>query len=56
MVPTHGGIARLVKLVGLARAKEALLGGDDLDAERALALGLVTEVVAGDSVRTHARA
>lgn len=55
MVPTHGGIARLVKLVGLARAKEALLGGDDLDAERALALGLVTEVVDGDVV-SHARA
>jgi enoyl-CoA hydratase/carnithine racemase len=50
LVPTHGGVARLVKLVGLARAKEALLGGDDLDAAAALRLGLVSEVVDGDLV------
>jgi enoyl-CoA hydratase/carnithine racemase len=31
-----GGVTRLVKLVRLARAKEALLGGDDLDAGEAL--------------------
>jgi enoyl-CoA hydratase/carnithine racemase len=50
LVPTHGGVTRLVKLVGLARATEALLGGDDLDAEGALRLGLVTEIAAGDPV------
>jgi enoyl-CoA hydratase/carnithine racemase len=50
LVPTHGGVTRLVKLVGLARAKEALLGGDDLDAPAALRLGLVSEVVDGDPV------
>jgi enoyl-CoA hydratase/carnithine racemase len=50
LVPTHGGVSRLVKLVGLARAKEALLGGDDLDAEAALRLGLVSEVAGGDPV------
>ncbi|MEA2169351.1 MAG: enoyl-CoA hydratase [Solirubrobacteraceae bacterium] len=49
LVPTHGGVTRLVKLVGLARAKQALLGGDDLDAAAALELGLVTEV-ADDAV------
>jgi len=49
LVPTHGGVARLVKLVGLARAKEALLGGDDLDAVAALRLGLVTEIADGDA-------
>ena len=48
LVPTHGGITRLVKLLGLARAKEALLGGDDLNAEAALRLGLVSEVTSGD--------
>lgn len=58
LVPTHGGVARLVKLVGVARAKEALLGGDDLDAGAALRLGLVSEVAEGDVVtaaRTRAR-
>lgn len=46
LVPTHGGVTRLVKLVGLARAKQALLGGEDLDAETAARLGLVSELVA----------
>jgi len=50
LVPTHGGITRLVKLLGLARAKEVLLGGDDLDAEAALRLGLVSEATTEDPV------
>jgi enoyl-CoA hydratase/carnithine racemase len=45
LVPTHGGLARLVKLLGLARAKEVLLGGEDLDAEAALRAGLLSELV-----------
>src|SRR6185437_6173902 len=44
LVPTHGGLTRLVKLLGLARAKEVLLGGDDLDAAAAHAAGLVSEL------------
>jgi enoyl-CoA hydratase/carnithine racemase len=54
LVPTHGGVSRLVKLVGLAHAKEALLGGDDLDAPAALRLGLITEIVEGDIVQAGA--
>jgi enoyl-CoA hydratase/carnithine racemase len=49
LVPTHGGVTRLVKLVGLARAKEILLGGEDLDALSAHALGLITELAGPDS-------
>ena len=44
-IPSHGGCARLVKLVGLARARDILLGGEDLDAEEAFRHGLVTKVV-----------
>jgi enoyl-CoA hydratase/carnithine racemase len=44
LVPTHGGLTRLVKLLGLARAKEVLLGGDDLDADAARAAGLLSEL------------
>ena len=44
LVPTHGGLTRLVKLLGLARAKEMLLGGEDLDADAALAAGLLSEI------------
>src|SRR4051795_8761745 len=52
LVPAHGGLTRLVKLLGLARAKEVLLGGDDLDAEAALAAGLLRALGrAGDHVR-----
>jgi enoyl-CoA hydratase/carnithine racemase len=50
LVPTHGGLTRLVKLIGLARAKEVLLGGDDLDADDALAKGLLSELADGDPV------
>src|SRR3954471_1712571 len=45
LVPTHGGLTRLVKLLGLARAKEVLLGGEDLDADAALRAGLLSEMV-----------
>lgn len=48
LVPTHGGLTRLVKLLGLARAKEVLLGGDDLDANAACAVGLLSELAADD--------
>jgi enoyl-CoA hydratase len=46
LIPGSGGISRLVKLVGLARAKEiVLLRGDMLSARDALDLGLVHRVV-----------
>src|SRR5919199_120518 len=44
LVPTHGGVTRLVKLLGLARAKEGLLGGEDLDARAAHRVGLLSEL------------
>ena len=43
-MPTHGGVTRLVKLLGLARAKEVLLGGEDLDAQAAHRAGLLSEL------------
>lgn len=45
LVPTHGGITRMVKLLGLARAKELLLSGEDLDAASAGQFGLLSELV-----------
>jgi enoyl-CoA hydratase/carnithine racemase len=55
LVPTHGGVSRLVKLVGLAHAKRALLGGDDLGAAAALHLGLITEIIEGDLLEAAAQ-
>jgi enoyl-CoA hydratase/carnithine racemase len=42
LVPTHGGLTRLVKLLGLARAREQLLGGEELNGEAAHAAGLLS--------------
>ena len=54
-IPSHGGCARLVKLVGLARARDILLGGEDLDAEEAFRHGLVTKVVPQEELLDEAR-
>ena len=32
IIPSHGGVTRLVKLIGLARARDVILGGEELSA------------------------
>lgn len=54
-IPSHGGCVRLVKLVGLARARDILLGGEDLDAQEAFRYGLVTRVVPHEELLEEAR-
>jgi enoyl-CoA hydratase/carnithine racemase len=54
-IPSHGGCVRLVKLVGLARARDILLGGEDLDAREAFRHGLVTCVVEHEKLLDEAR-
>lgn len=44
IIPDCGGTTRLSRLVGAARAKRLILTGDTIDAEAALAMGLVDEV------------
>jgi enoyl-CoA hydratase/carnithine racemase len=58
IIPSHGGVTRLVKLVGLGRARDVLLGGEELSAEEAYRVGLVTAVVDADALlpAAHARA
>jgi enoyl-CoA hydratase/carnithine racemase len=56
LLPTHGGVARLVKLVGLARARDLLLSSREIGAVRAYELGLLTEVVPDDELLEGARA
>jgi enoyl-CoA hydratase/carnithine racemase len=46
ILPSAGGVTRLVRAVGVARAKELALLGDRLSAAEAREHGLVTEVVA----------
>jgi enoyl-CoA hydratase/carnithine racemase len=44
ILPSSGGTHRLVRLVGPGRAKELALLGGRFDAQRALEIGLVTEI------------
>jgi enoyl-CoA hydratase/carnithine racemase len=54
LIPSHGGCVRLVKLVGLARARDIVLGGQDLDAKEAYRHGLVTEIVSHEKLLDEA--
>jgi enoyl-CoA hydratase/carnithine racemase len=49
-LPAGGGMSRITGLVGLAQAKEIVLASSPLDAPRAAALGLATQVVPADEV------
>jgi enoyl-CoA hydratase len=46
IIPAAGGTLRLPRLVGMARAREIILMGRQLDAQEALQAGLVNEVAA----------
>jgi 2-oxoglutaroyl-CoA hydrolase len=50
MIPGSGGTQRLARLVGLGRAKDIVMRGRRVGAQEALALGLVTEVVAASEL------
>ena len=50
LIPPHGGTARLVKLIGLSRAKELYFTGDLVSAEEGRALGLINRVVPHDEL------
>ena len=54
IIPSHGGVTRLVKLIGLARARDVILGGEEVSAEEAYRLGLVTDVIRTTSSRRRA--
>jgi enoyl-CoA hydratase/3-hydroxyacyl-CoA dehydrogenase len=56
LIPGWGGTQRLVRIVGLARAKELVLLGNRIKAEEALKIGLVHKVVHYEQLREEARA
>lgn len=45
LIPGSGGCSRLIKHVGLGRAKEIVMLGETIGAQQALAMGLVNRVV-----------
>ncbi|MBV9195407.1 MAG: enoyl-CoA hydratase/isomerase family protein [Solirubrobacterales bacterium] len=55
IIPSHGGVIRLVKLIGLARARDVLLGSEELSAAEAERIGLLTAVVPDGDVVGAAR-
>lgn len=56
LVPGDGGAWLLPRVVGFARAAEMVLTGDSIDANEALAAGLVSRVVAADALLDTAMA
>lgn len=56
LIPGSGGCSRLVKLVGIAKAKRLVMTGELIPAQQALAMGLVEEVVPADQLMPHAMA
>jgi enoyl-CoA hydratase/carnithine racemase len=55
LIPGWGGTQRLVRIVGLAKAKEMLLMGNRLKADEALRIGLVHKVVHFEKLKDEAR-
>jgi enoyl-CoA hydratase len=55
VMPGWAGTQRLVKIVGLGRAKDLVLTGRAVDAQEALAMGLVSQVVPADQLMEKAR-
>jgi 2-(1,2-epoxy-1,2-dihydrophenyl)acetyl-CoA isomerase len=56
LVPDFGGLYLLPRYVGLAKAKELLFTGENVDGEEALRLGIANRVLAPDELLPEARA
>jgi enoyl-CoA hydratase len=56
VIPGWGGTQRLVRVVGQGRAMPLLLSGDPVDAQTALEIGLVSQVVEPDDLISTALA
>ena len=56
LIPGSGGCSRLVKMIGPAWTKELVMAGEFINAERAMAIGLVTRVVPKATLAAEARA
>ena len=55
LIPGHGGTVRLVRLVGLAKAKELIFMGDFISAEEAQTIGLVHRAIPPETLLMEAQ-
>lgn len=55
LIPGSGGCSRLIRYVGLGRAKELVMLGGSIQSSRALELGLATEIVPDGQALDSAR-
>ena len=55
LIPGWGGTQRLARLVGMGRAKELIMGGEQIDAKRAYEIGLVNRVYPADQLMAETK-
>lgn len=55
LIPGWGGTQRLARLIGMGRAKELIMGGDQVNAQRAYEIGLVNKVFPLDQLLPEAK-
>ncbi|GGB61892.1 enoyl-CoA hydratase/isomerase family protein [Fictibacillus barbaricus] len=55
ILPAGGGTQQLTKLIGLPRAKELILTGNIIDAQKAYEYGLINEVVPKEKLKDRVR-
>lgn len=53
LFPSSGGVQRLARLIGIAKAKEMTFSGDPIDAQEAYRLNLVNKLVPVESLMTE---
>ena len=55
LIPGWGGTQRLPRIIGMGRAKELILGGGQINAQRAYEIGLVNRVLPADQLLPEAQ-